>query len=90
MEFVQDRAAVANTYFGQMIASKMEGPKDDKVRRRGPLYPHGNATMATVTGDVLQPRNEGTKRTFTCVQCAGGHHLERQGRQLNPGTIRTA
>lgn len=38
-----------------MIASKTEAPKDDKVRRRGPLYPHGNTTMATVTSEVLHP-----------------------------------
>lgn len=75
-EFVHDKATVANTYFGKMIASnETELPKDDTVLLKGPLHPHGNKTM--VTGDVLQPGSESGKRTFTCVLCAGAHHLER-------------
>lgn len=46
-----DGATVANTYVGQTIFSKTESPKDNKVRRRRPLYSHGDATKRPTTSN---------------------------------------
>ena len=78
-EFVQSQAAVANTYFGQIISSRVEARKDgaDKGRKR-PIMFHGNNTsLATHRQNVKHGNNEAKGRNLSCVLCIGTHHLER-------------
>ena len=76
-EFVQSRAAVANTYFGQIITSKSEIRKDggDKGKRKTPFYGGNNTTLATHGQNVED--TESRVRNLSCVLCKGTHHLER-------------
>ena len=78
-EFVQSRAAVANTYFGQIITSKVEARKDgaEKGRKRPTMF-HGNNTSLATHGQNLEDGdNEAKGRNLSCVLCKGTHHLER-------------
>ncbi|CAB3993642.1 Hypothetical predicted protein [Paramuricea clavata] len=78
-EFVQSRAAVANTYFGQIIGSKVDMRKDggDKGRRNPPFFKGNNTSLATYGQNVEDVGNESKGRNLLCVLCKGSHHLER-------------
>jgi hypothetical protein len=78
-EFVQSRAAVANTYFGQIIGSKVDMRKDggDKGRRNPPSFKGNNTSLATYGQNVEDVGNESKGRNLLCVLCKGTHHLER-------------
>ena len=78
-EFVQSRAAVANTYFGEIIGSKVDMRKDggDKGRRNPPFFKGNNTSLATYGQNVEDVGNESKGRNLLCVLCKGTHHLER-------------
>ena len=75
-EFVQSRAAVANTYFGQIVNPKLESSRGFKSSSKGKtgLSNHG-MTLAMLGSDLPQGSNE--RKPFKCVLCLGSHHLER-------------
>ena len=76
-EFVQSRAAVANTYFGQIITSRTDTRKDgaDKSKKKPFLFSGTN--LATYGQGIEGADDESKERKFSCVLCKGTHHLER-------------
>ena len=78
-EFVQSRAAVANTYFGQIVNSKSEQRKGgtDKGKRRAPFFSGNNSSLATYEQNTEDAGTESRGKNLSCVLCKGTHHLER-------------
>ncbi|CAB4037395.1 Hypothetical predicted protein, partial [Paramuricea clavata] len=56
-EFVQSRAAIANTYFGQIIGSKVDMRKNggDKGRRNPSFLKENNTSLATYGQNEVKP-----------------------------------
>ncbi|XP_046855980.1 uncharacterized protein LOC124449080 [Xenia sp. Carnegie-2017] len=77
-EFIQSRAAVASTYFGQMITSKNETRKDgtDRLKKKSFLF-SGNSTNLATHSQRIFDSSESKGRNLSCVLCKGTHHLER-------------
>jgi hypothetical protein len=73
------RAAVANTYFGQIISSKVDMRKEggDKGRRNPPFFKGNNTSLATYGRNAEDVGDELKDRNLLCVLCKGIHHLER-------------
>ena len=78
-EFIQSRAAVANTYFGQIVNSKSEQRKDgaDKGKKRPPFFSGNNTSLATYIQNTEDAGTESRGKNLSCVLCKGTHHLER-------------
>lgn len=75
-EFVQNRAAVANTYFGQIVNSRSESARGFQSPGKGKtLFLDRGMTLPTL-GDNL-PRGDDERKIPKCVLCSGSHHLER-------------
>ena len=68
-EFVQSRAAVANTYFGQIVNSKQEAPRGHRSSSKSKVsFSNNSMTLATFGGE---------RKPFKCVLCSGSHNLKR-------------
>lgn len=77
-EFVQSCAAVANTYFGQIVNSKQEAPRGHKSSSKGKVtFSNNSMTLATFGDESWSGGHRGGERKpFKCVLCSGSHHLE--------------
>ena len=78
-EFVQSRAAVANTYLRQIVNSKQEAPRGHKSSSKGKVsFSNNSMTLATFGDESWSGGHRGGERKpFKCVLCSGSHHLER-------------
>ena len=67
---MEERSAVANTYFGQLIRDEKATERDLKVKPKGYTSPIARATtLATIEA-------KGIRKPLKCILCDKDHYLD--------------